>query len=86
MVIRIEGCIMITIKCNKCKSKIFKYNKIGKGRILKIHYSRIHKDFSLKKDDKIMCISCNNLIGIDMGSYIKIKADSFTYCGHKLNS
>ncbi|MEN8907957.1 MAG: hypothetical protein ABF289_18550 [Clostridiales bacterium] len=75
---------MIIIKCVKCKEKIFKYNKIGQGRILKVYYSRVEKDYSLKEDGEIKCCNCKNIIGYKMGNYIKMKLNSFIYTGHKI--
>lgn len=71
---------MITIKCAKCKKKIFKYEKIGEGRIWHCWKDRIIKDYSVGFGDKIKC-TCGNLIGIDEGKWIKMKQHSFNYSG-----
>jgi len=63
---------MIVIKCAKCRSKIFKYLKVGKGRIV--------EDYSVRDGNEIKC-HCGNLIGIDEGKWIKMKQRSFTYSG-----
>ncbi|NBG87845.1 hypothetical protein ISALK_04965 [Isachenkonia alkalipeptolytica] len=74
---------MLTIKCAKCKKKLFKYQKIGKGKVLKCHKSRMNKVYHIeKRDEKYRC-PCNNLIGKDKGSYIKMVDQSFTYSGRK---
>jgi hypothetical protein len=54
---------MITIKCSQCKRKIFKYNKIGKGRILRCWDTRIIEDYSIRCDNEVRC-KCGNVIGI----------------------
>jgi hypothetical protein len=72
---------MLTIRCAKCKNKLFKYEKIGKGRLLHLWKNRIKEEYKIvKKDNKIFC-ECGNLIGVDIGIYIKIKKSSITYSG-----
>lgn len=76
---------MLIIKCARCGKKVFKYNKIGKGKVLRCYYSRIKNDYSLKEDSKVKCCKCGNTIGLDDGSYIKMSQKEFTYTGTKLN-
>jgi len=71
---------VLTIRCAKCKAKIFKYKKIGKGRLLRCWKDRISEDFSQKDGNLIKCV-CGTLIGIDEGLYIKMKQGSFTTSG-----
>lgn len=71
---------MLTIRCFKCKTKLFKYEKIGKGRLLHLWKERIVKDFSVKENDLIKC-PCGNIIGVDKKIYIQLKKGSFTYSG-----
>ncbi len=71
---------MIIIKCARCKQKIFKYEKIGKGRIWHCWKQRIKKDYSLHKDGEIRC-SCGNIIGILEAKWIKMKQNAFEYSG-----
>ena len=71
---------MITIRCSKCKTKIFKYKKIGKGKILHCWHDRIIEDYSVRTGDQVRC-PCGNLIGIDDGKWIKMKRRSFDYSG-----
>ena len=71
---------MKTIKCAKCRSKIFKYKKIGKGRILRCYKSRIIEDYSTHEGNQIKC-SCGELIGIDEGGFIKMKQNGFVSSG-----
>jgi hypothetical protein len=75
-----ESCQMIIITCRKCGRKIFKYNKIGKGRILRCYKDRIVKTYSIKKQENVYCL-CGQLIGIDEGKWIKMKQGSFDYSG-----
>jgi len=71
---------MITIKCKKCGRKIFKYKKIGKGRVLRCYKDRIVRIYPLKKKENIFCL-CGKLIGIDEGKWIKMKQGAFEYSG-----
>ena len=71
---------MITIKCAKCKSKVFRYLKIGKGRVLHCWKGRIVKDYSIREGSEVKC-QCGNLIGIDEGKWVDMKRRSFIYSG-----
>jgi len=71
---------MITIRCARCKRKIFKYIKVGKGRLWHCWKDRIKEDRSIQEEDYIKC-QCGNVIGIDEGKMIKIKQHSITYTG-----
>ena len=71
---------MITIKCAKCKKKIFKYKKIGKGRLWHCWKDRIIEDYSVRDGIKIKC-QCGNSIGIDEGKWIKMKQFFFNLSG-----
>jgi hypothetical protein len=68
--------MIITIKCAKCKRKIFRYLKIGKGKVLHCWRGRIIKDYSTRDGNEVKC-QCGNLIGIDEGKWIKMKQHSF---------
>jgi hypothetical protein len=74
---------MLTIRCAKCKAKIFRYLKIGKGRLLHCWKDRIKKDFSIHNGDTITC-QCGNIIGRDEGKWIKMKQHTFVYSGTKM--
>ena len=71
---------MITIKCAHCKKKIFKYKKIGKGRLWHCWKDRIIEDQSVREGSKIKC-QCGNLIGIDEEKWIKMKQNSYNLSG-----
>lgn len=71
---------MILIKCSKCKNKVLKYKKIGKGRILRCYKSRIIKYYTDQNPKEIRC-SCGQLIGIDEGKWFKMKQQMFNYSG-----
>jgi len=68
--------MMMIIKCALCKQKLFKYVKIGTGRLLHLWRGRIIEDETIKVGDNIKC-QCGNLIGIDEKKWIKLKQHSF---------
>ena len=74
---------MSIIKCSKCKLRVFKYVKIGKGKLWHCWKDRIIEDLSIKKDDNIYC-KCGNLIGIDEKKWIKLKQQSILSYGTKI--
>jgi len=74
---------MLTIKCAKCKGKVFRYVKIGKGKLWHCWKSRIVEDYSIHEGKEVRC-QCGNLIGIDEGKWIKLKQHSFTCSGTKI--
>jgi len=76
---------VLVIKCAACKSKLWKYDKIGQGEVLRCHKDRITKRYQVKQEeDRIRCL-CGRDIGIDKGSYIKMIGKAFTYTGTKRN-
>lgn len=74
---------MLIIKCAKCNSKVFKYEKIGKGRVLNYWFDRIKKDYSIKTDDFIKC-KCGNVIGKIEMKEIRMKPGAFTESGTRI--
>jgi DNA-directed RNA polymerase subunit RPC12/RpoP len=76
---------MLVLKCAACKKKLWRYDKIGPGEVLRCHKNRIIKIYaSIKEDNKIKCL-CGKDIGIDKGTYIKMILKAFTYSGTKRN-
>jgi hypothetical protein len=71
---------VFTIRCARCKAKVFKYRKIGKGRVLHCWKDRILEDNSVHSGSEIRC-TCGNLIGIDEHKWIRMKRSSFTHSG-----
>jgi len=71
---------MITIKCAQCKRKLLKYNKIGKGRVLRCYKDKIIKYYLVRDRDNLRC-ECGQLIGVDYGKWIKMKPNAFEYSG-----
>ena len=79
------GIVVLVIRCAACKSKLWKYDKIGQGEVLRCHKDRIAKNYTSQTvNNKIICL-CGKEIGIDKGSYIKMIGKAFTYTGTKRN-
>ncbi|RLF42281.1 MAG: hypothetical protein DRN17_07975 [Thermoplasmata archaeon] len=74
---------MITIRCARCNEKVFRYVKIGKGKLWHCWKERIVEEFSVHEGKERRC-KCGNLIGIDEGKWIKLKQHSFVTSGTKL--
>jgi len=61
-----------------------KYEKIGKGKVLRCWKSRIKRLYWAEiNDNKLICKSCGNVIGEIQDNYIKMNGDAFTYTGIK---
>jgi hypothetical protein len=71
---------MLTIKCAKCRQKLLKYRKIGKGRVLRCWYGRIEEDNTVREGDTVKC-KCGNTIGTADGQKIRMRQSSFTSSG-----
>ncbi len=77
---------MLTIKCAACKRKLWKYDKIGQGQVLRCYKDRIVRQYeSTQVDGEVLCL-CGKRIGVDEGDYIKMIGNAFTYTGTKRNS
>ncbi|GAB6178202.1 hypothetical protein JCM16814_30930 [Desulfobaculum senezii] len=76
---------MLTIRCSRCKTKLWKYNKLGKGEVLRCHKARIDKMLDAEVDgDRIRC-PCGQIVGHDKGSFYKMVKKGFVYSGKKVN-
>jgi hypothetical protein len=63
---------VLVLKCAACKKKLWRYDKIGPGEVLRCHKDRIVKIYAqISENDKIKC-SCGKDVGIDKGTYIHI--------------
>ncbi|MGM0445954.1 MAG: hypothetical protein ACQEQH_06055 [Bacillota bacterium] len=77
---------MLTIKCAKCKAKLFKYKKIGKGKVLRCWKSKITRVYDVKViNNKLVCRNCKNEIGEVDDKKINMNLDQFTYTGTKIS-
>jgi hypothetical protein len=77
---------MLTIKCAACKRKLWKYEKIGQGQVLRCYKERITRHYATRQEGADVLCLCGKRIGIDEGDYIKMISSAFTYTGTKQNS
>jgi hypothetical protein len=63
---------MITVRCSECGRDIFRYQKIGKGRLLHCWKMRISTDNSIHDGHLVKC-PCGNVIGRDSGRKINLE-------------
>ncbi|PJE79096.1 hypothetical protein CI610_01940 [invertebrate metagenome] len=81
---------MLVFKCVKCKKKLWRYEKIGKGDIVRVHKERINRffqDFHLEElpiDARILC-ECGNSVGNNKGTFISMAKNSYMTTGSKDN-
>ena len=76
---------MLIIRCAGCKRKLWKYEKIGKGAVLRCHKTRIVRIYQMRTaGSKVVC-QCGKEIGNDKGDYIGMIQGAFTYSGTKQN-
>nr|WP_300004048.1 hypothetical protein [Tissierella sp.] len=67
---KIKGSHILLISCGSCKSEIARYQKLGKGSVLRMYVDRvIESTIDLKKD--FICPNCNKLLG----SKVSLKKD-----------
>jgi hypothetical protein len=77
---------VLVIKCAACKKKLWKYDKIGQGEVLRCHKDRITRMYEVKEEEgRVQCM-CGKDVGIDKGSNIKMIGKAFTHTGTKRNS
>lgn len=76
---------MLTIKCAACKRKLWKYEKIGKGAVLRCYKDRITRHYEAQTAGATVQCPCGKTIGVDEGPYIKMIANAFIYSGTKEN-
>ena len=69
---------ILIIRCVKCNNKIFKYLKIGEGKVWHCWKGRIIEDYSIHDGRKVRC-KCGNLIGVDEGKWIKLRQHAIKY-------
>lgn len=74
---------MLLIRCAGCKRKLWKYEKIGKGEVLRCYKNRMIRTYQMEiSKTKVVC-ACGKEIGNDKGDYIGMINGAFTYSGTK---
>ncbi len=78
---------MLVIRCSRCRQKLWKYDKIGQGEVLRCHKKRIKQWYEepVFQEHKICCPKCLQPVGIDKGTFYKMDAKAFIYNGTKRN-
>ncbi|KAA0009422.1 MAG: hypothetical protein FE037_05770 [Thermoplasmata archaeon] len=69
---------VLEVRCKNCGEIVFKYLKIGKGRLWHCWKGRIIEDHSTREGNIVKC-TCGNVIGKDEGKWIKLKPFSVWY-------
>ncbi len=77
---------MLVLKCAACKKKLWRYDKIGPGELLRCHKARIDKIYACNKEADTISCRCGRQVGIDKGSYYKMITKNFTASGDKRRS
>lgn len=64
----LAGVGVMLVSCGYCKAHIAKYQKLGKGNLLRMHIDRIiESSIDLSKDPKVLtCPDCNAQLGVRM--------------------
>ena len=74
---------MLTIRCAACKRKLWKYDKIGQGQVLRCHKARMTRRYDYATEGtKVRCL-CGKDIGNDKGASIQMIRGAFVYSGTK---
>lgn len=74
---------MLIIRCAACKKKLWRYDKIGPGEVLRCHKDRIVKIYHAQiYEQRIQC-PCGTIIGIDKGTFFRMIAKNCTHTGSK---
>jgi hypothetical protein len=66
-----EQARIMVIRCPGCRKRIFRYLKVGKGRLIRCLKERIREDHSIRNGPEVLCV-CGRRIGRDEGDSIKI--------------
>ncbi|MGC9443973.1 MAG: hypothetical protein ACP5E9_03440 [Candidatus Methanospirareceae archaeon] len=74
---------MIIIRCSRCGRKVFKYQKLGTGRLWHCWNARIVEDYSIREDAEVKC-PCGAVIGLERAKWIKLKQGVFSYSGARI--
>lgn len=65
---RVRGSFLMIVSCGHCKTDIAKYQKLGRGNLLRMHIDRIIKSsVDLSKDKgALICPNCKEVLGTRM--------------------
>ncbi len=68
---KIKGSYILLVSCGFCKTEIIKYQKLGKGGLLRMHIDRIIESSVDFKQD-LICPNC----GKKLGSKVVLKKEN----------
>jgi len=54
---------MLTVRCARCKRKLFRYEKVGEGRLLRCHKARMTRVFEGQFLESGLSCPCGARIG-----------------------
>lgn len=74
---------MLTLRCSRCKRKLWRYDKVGAGRVLRCYKGRITRVYEARFDESGATCPCGAVIGPDEGPWIKMVQGAFTATGTK---
>ena len=83
---------MITVHCADCGAKLFRYQKIGKGRLLHCWKTRISSDHTVRREEEdgvgtvvgVYCPRCGRHVGVVEPQWINMHGGTFTVKGSAL--
>lgn len=59
---KIRGSHILMVSCGYCKTDIVKYQKVGRGNLLRMHINRIIET-SAKMSKNLICPNCGGKLG-----------------------
>lgn len=59
---KIKGSYILLVSCGNCKTDIARYQKLGKGNVLRMYIERIIES-SIELTDDCICPMCGKLLG-----------------------
>lgn len=59
---KVKGSYILLISCGVCKTEIVKYQKLGKGNLLRMHIDRIIESY-VNFSQELICPNCGNKLG-----------------------
>ncbi len=74
---------MLIIRCAYCKEKLYRYDKIGPGQVLRCHKERIDRVFNapLIEDGMVKCPRCKKDFARHTKTCYEMIREGFTYTG-----
>jgi len=74
---------MLTIRCARCRAKLFKYAKLGKGAVVRCHKGRIARVLEARIEDGRLLCPCGAVIGHEKEGHYRMVRGAFTAAGRQ---